>query len=106
MTSNPVGPGDHIFSFVVSGRRRLLTHSLFVKKLREAIIAIGLNPREFSAHSFRRGGSTFAFSLDMPLLQVKSRGDWKSNCVERYISISGSVAMSSAMLLSAGPASC
>jgi hypothetical protein len=64
----------------------------------------GRNPSEYSAHSFRRGGSTFALSLNMPLLEVKNRGDWRSNCVERYIAISPSMSMQSAMLLSAGAA--
>ena len=97
---------SHIFSYLVAGRMRLLTHAVFVKKLKLSISTLGLNPTEFSAHSFRRGGSTFAFSLDMPLLQVKSRGDWKSNCVERYISISNDMAMGSAMLLADGAAKC
>jgi hypothetical protein len=106
LVSSPAASSAHIFSYVQAGRLRLLTHCVFVKKLKALIVSLGLDPAVYSAHSFRRGGSTFAFSLNMPFLQVKSRGDWKSNCVERYISISGKLAMDSAMLLAAGAAVC
>ena len=50
------------------------------------------------------GGSTFAFSLNMPLVHVEKRGDWKSNCVERYINIDSGLAMNAAVLLAKGAA--
>jgi hypothetical protein len=104
LTRSPVGADNHVFSFRSAGRVKLLTHAVFVKKLKELIVATGRNPMMYSAHSFRRGGSTFAFSVNMPLLQVKARGDWKSNCFERYIDISSQSALESAALLCAGAA--
>jgi hypothetical protein len=104
LTSSPLGSDQHIFSYVCGGSVRLLSHSVFVKKLKLLILATGKNPGDYSAHSFRRGGSTFAFSLNMPLLYVKSRGDWKSKCVERYINIDRSQSMNAAALLAKGAA--
>jgi hypothetical protein len=104
LSSSSLSSDQHIFSYVMQGSVRLLTHSLFVKKLKSLIVAIGKNPGDYSAHSFRRGGSTYAFSLNMPLMFVKSRGDWKSNCVERYIEIDKNLAMNAAVLLAEGSA--
>jgi integrase len=102
LTSSPVSRENHLFSYFLHGRIHLITHSVFVKKLKGLIVATGRSPADYSAHSFRRGGTSFAFSLNMPLLHVKSRGDWKSNCVERYITFDADVAKNSARLLAAG----
>ena len=104
MTSSQIPSSQHLFAYVAQGKVYALTHPVFVKKLKGLVTKVGLNPMDYSAHSFRRGGSTFAFALNMPLLEVKSRGEWRSNCVERYISISPSQSMQSALLLSAGAA--
>ena len=104
LSSSPMTPDHHIFAYSVGNRICLLTHEVFVKKLRLLIVATGRDPSSFSAHSFRRGGTTFAFSLNMSFLTVKARGDWKSNCVEQYISINDKVSMNAAILLSKGAA--
>jgi hypothetical protein len=104
LTGNPIDASNHVFSYRLAGQTRLLTHAVFVRKLKDLIVRTGRNPMHYSAHSFRRGGSTFAFSVNMPLLQVKARGDWKSNCFERYINISSQSALESASLLSVGAA--
>ena len=64
----------------------------------------GEKSRGLQRTQFPSGGSTFAFSLNMPLLYVKSRGDWKSNCVERYINIDRNQSMNAAALLAEGAA--
>ena len=104
LTSSPASSDRHIFSYLAGGRLVLLTHESFVKKLKHLIVATGRDPSVYSAHSFRREGSTFAFSLNMPLLTVKARGDWKSNCVEQYISVGQKMSEDAAILLSAGAA--
>ena len=104
LTSSPVTPDHHVFTYLVGNRTALLTHEHFVKKLKLLIVATGRDPTVFSAHSFRRGGTTFAFSLNMAFLTVKARGDWKSNCVEQYISINDKLSMDAAILLSQGAA--
>jgi hypothetical protein len=104
LASSPAPSDVHIFSFLSMGRPVRLTHSTFVAKLKTLLKLTKRDPKQFSAHSFRRGGSTFAFSLNMPLLHVKMRGDWKSNCVEQYIVISDDIANDAARLLAVGAA--
>ena len=104
LASSPAPSDVHIFSYVLRGRLVTLTHAAFVAKLKSLLHSAKFDPKQYSAHSFRRGGSTFAFSLNMPLLHVKMQGDWKSNCVERYIDISHDIAQNSAIHLAVGAA--
>ena len=41
--------------------RKVVTYKIFQVVLKDLISKIGLDAQEFSSHSFRRGGSTFAF---------------------------------------------
>ena len=41
-----------------------------------------------SAHSLRRGGATLSFGCNIPAEQIKARGDWASDCYQRYVNIS------------------
>jgi hypothetical protein len=100
--ASPASPSQHIFTYLQKGRLHLITHPVFVKKLKSLIALTGRSPVDYSAHRFRRGGSSYAFSLNMPLIHVKSRGDWKSNCVERYITMDVELAKQSARVLAAG----
>ena len=47
--------------------------------------AIGLDPSNFSSHSLRRGGTSYAMSLQIPGEMVQSMGDWKSDAYKQYI---------------------
>ena len=49
---------------------------------------MGLDPSNYSGHSFRRGGASFAFEIGLTLTEVKERGDWRSNAVHGYIVLS------------------
>lgn len=40
----------------------------------------------FSAHSLRRGGLTWGFKAGLSKKYLKSLGDWRSDCFERYLS--------------------
>ena len=39
----------------------------------------------FATHSLRRGNTTILFNFRAPIADVKDRGQWKSNCVFKYI---------------------
>lgn len=67
---------------------KCITYFVFQTQLRYLINKIGLNPTEFSTHSFRRGGTTFAFQSGVPTALIKAHGDWKSDCFQKYISLS------------------
>jgi hypothetical protein len=61
--ASPLGPKRPLFNYVLCGREVTLTQSGFVCRLRKFLDLLGLRSSDYSAHSFRRGGATFAFSL-------------------------------------------
>lgn len=65
---------------------REYTYSMFRSCLTKASLTAGLEEK-FSGHSFRKGGALYLISLGVPLTQVQERGDWKSMCVLRYLTI-------------------
>ena len=67
--------------------RPILAHqyNAFIKAL---LSAIGLNSANYSSHSFRRGGATFAFSHEAPTAFIKAQGDWKSDAYLVYLTLS------------------
>ena len=73
--------GSYLFS---SPRYPFLTYSVFAKKLKELFRRAKLSG-DFASHSLRRGGATHMSMLDCPISQIKYRGQWKSDCVYRYI---------------------
>jgi len=49
---------------------------------------IGLDPKDFSTHSFRRGFATLAFQCDIPPEHIQLLGDWKSDANKCYLQLS------------------
>lgn len=78
-----LAPCDPLFSSVL-GRR--YTYSMFRSLLDKLCQEAGIKEK-FSGHSFRKGGALYLISLGVPLTQVQERGNWKSMCVLRYLSI-------------------
>ena len=62
-------------------------YSLFHKVLRRILTVIGEDAAQFSSHSFRRGGATFAFSLGVRGELIQSQGDWASEAYKLYIQL-------------------
>jgi hypothetical protein len=82
-------PAQPLFSYYDStGRLRCLTHTGFVGLLKTVLAKCGLSPSNYSGHSLRRGGCSYAFSLGISPLLIKLRGDWRSNAYERYVTLS------------------
>ena len=63
-----------------------LTYSIYQKTLKYACGEIGLEARLFSSHSMRRGGATFLYMSGASISEIKTRGDWSSDCVYKYLS--------------------
>ena len=61
-----------------------MTHSQFVGAFKKLVKAVGLNWTQYSGHSFRRGGATFAFKLGVNPELIKYLGDWASEAYQRY----------------------
>jgi hypothetical protein len=62
-----------------------LTQYQFSSVLRKCISAVGLEPKEFSPHSFRIGAATAAAVGGIPLESIMNMGRWQSSAVELYI---------------------
>ena len=74
-------PGP-LFLFV-SGK--VLTRSMFVNKLQEAMTEVRMDAEGFSSHSFRSGAATTAATRGLTDSQIKQLGCWKSAAYLRFI---------------------
>ena len=80
----PAEPESPAFLWRSKGKMVPMTHGVFVGEMKKLIGKIGLNPRDYSGHSFRRGGATVAFNLGVDHLLIKLQGDWVSDAYQRY----------------------
>ena len=72
----PDGPVALLFSDLADGIKS------FVRDL-------GYDPAQYSTHSLRRGGATFAVQAGVPALRVRLTGDWRSEAAfQRYVTLS------------------
>jgi hypothetical protein len=62
-----------------------ITYNEFLKELKTACAAIGLNPALFATHSLRRGSVSGQFANGVPNKVIKYSGRWTSNAFEAYI---------------------
>ena len=98
-------PSEPLFTWLdASGTCRQLTHQLYVSLLKQFLRAVGIEPDQYSGHSFRRGGATFAFSqAGLPQLYIRAMGDWLSDAFLLYcgaqesLRITGANAMAAAV---------
>ena len=88
MGTSKLSPAKPLFNYVTSGVEVGFTHAFFVKRLKAGLLSTGHRASEISCHSFRRGGATLGFSIGMSAIDIKLRGDWRSNAYERYLVVS------------------
>ncbi|MES9902602.1 MAG: hypothetical protein ABW168_07955 [Sedimenticola sp.] len=81
----PGSPDSPLFSFTKS---KAITYSMYQNKLKSLISDIGLNPSDYSSHSFRRGGTTLAFRAGVPSELIQLQGDWRSDVYKKYLAFS------------------
>jgi len=62
-----------------------VTYNEFLKELKAACAAIGLNSTLFATHSLRRGSVSDQFANGVPDKVIKYSGRWRSNAFESYI---------------------
>ncbi|KAK3264649.1 hypothetical protein CYMTET_26627 [Cymbomonas tetramitiformis] len=80
----PAEPESPAFLWKSRCRTVPMTHGVFVGEVKKLIRRIGLDPSQYSGHSFRRGGATVAFNLGVDHLSIKLQRDWVSNAYQRY----------------------
>lgn len=69
----------------LDGRWIVLTPPDARVRLKKLFAAIGLPTTEYNSHSLRRSGATHLLAAGMPLEMIKIMGDWKSDCVFKYL---------------------
>ena len=52
--------------------------------LKAAVSKLGLNPDDFSSHSFRAGRTTDLVEMDCPDATIRVSGRWKSSAILEY----------------------
>ena len=87
MLENPVRSFSvPLFRYSFAGASHIpLTYKQFSDKLHHCLGAIGIQPSDYSGHSFRRGGASYALQCGLPTDLIKLQGDWSSNAYERYL---------------------
>ena len=77
------------FMFLDKGRPTWLTGTIFINTFRKVVKAGGVeNSRDFTGHSFRRGGATWAFQVGIPGELIQICGDWVSDAYKQYLEFS------------------
>ena len=61
------------------------TYAKFATKLRNTLNNAGINPENYSGHSFRREGATFSMRAGVLFPLIKCQGDWAIDAFERYL---------------------
>jgi hypothetical protein len=89
----PRQAGTHAFAYQTKrgGRWTDLSHSHFVTVVKLAAATAGLDSKRYAAHSFRRGGATFAAAAGASPDMIKALGDWKSQAYQLYVCMSTDV---------------
>ena len=62
-----------------------ITYSFFSKHLNTVVSFLGLNPVQYTSHSFRIGAATHAASKGLSDDEIKRLGRWKSKAFQNYI---------------------
>ena len=80
-------PGEPTPLFRYRSNRNIfvLTQDTFIRKLHVCLRELGYEARDFSGHSFRRGGASFGLQCGLSPDLIKLQGDWNSNAYERYL---------------------
>ena len=73
------------FSYFQRGKIVFWTEKSWVDYLRKKLQPLVQNVHDFSGHSFRRGGATFAFSAGIPSELIQLQGDWRSDAYKEYL---------------------
>ena len=87
VSENIVSPDYPAFSYVLGLRLKCVTYKSFTDKLRSLLTSIGLDPKLWSGHSFRRGGASLLYRLGIDPLTIQACGDWSSDTFLRYLEV-------------------
>ena len=86
----PGSNNDPLFAIFKANQWSPLTDSMVRKHLKRVLLLLQLQHHNFTFHTFRRSGASWAFEHGVPIEVIKQQGTWSSNCVWRYIQKSNS----------------
>ena len=75
---------DPLFSL---SNKKCIWYNQYQAKLKSLIKKIGLNPDNYSSHSFRRGGCSYSFKSGVPADLIQLHGDWRSDAYKKYLAL-------------------
>lgn len=62
-----------------------LTQDTVRRRMQSLLASMGLSSAQYGTHSLRRGAATWLMVCGVPLHIIKTLGDWKSDCVYKYL---------------------
>ena len=81
------GPTDPVFAVPQDGSWAPLPKQTVVRHFNGQLAAMGLDPKDYSLHSFRHGGISFALLADNPVAWIRLNSDHKSECIFGYLNL-------------------
>ena len=76
-----------LFALPTAGRWDAVPYAWMLQRLKTAMAAAGLDAANYAAHSFRRGGATFAYLAGLDDQMIMALGDWKSPVWREYVEV-------------------
>ena len=76
-----------LFSYLLNDKLHCIEYDNFVSKVKSLVGRCGLNPGDYSGHSFRRGGCSHAYKNGVSPEYIMHQGDWKSDAWMKYLDI-------------------
>ena len=83
---NMVPANDDSLAFVFPNGKPVL-YSNLQTNLKRMIKKTGIDPENFSSHSFCGGGATWAFKAQVPAELIQLQCDWESDAYKKYLEI-------------------
>ena len=83
MDTIPGTQNDPLFTISKNGHYLPLTDSMVRKHLKRVLKALGWEQHEYTFHTFRRSGASWAHNHGVPMQAIKDQGTWSSDCVYR-----------------------
>jgi integrase len=77
------GEAEQLLAVATPSGRVPLSAASFDRRLSDCLLRAGLPVGDFSSHSLRRGGATFASESGVSLVAIRQVGDWRSDSVRR-----------------------
>ena len=81
----PGSNNNPLFAIFKANKWSPLTDSMVRKHLKRILLLLNLQHHNFTFHTFRRSGASWAFEHGVPIDIIKQQCTWSSDCVWRYI---------------------